>query len=160
MFSSLVRSSSSCLGLHDSRQLWLPLVAILNELLLVVEELLVQEGRVLEVGALDDGIDGASLLTEATEDALGHIDVVLRRTARAVRPRLRLNLDSEGGACCLAKFASNATLFTSWVAAQGMFATEHGTEWTLLPRVVQDVIRLEGRLDSEEEDRPDQLSVE
>ena len=79
-------SFSSCPGLclHDSGELGLPLVAILDELLLVVEELLVEEGSVLKVWSLDDSIDWAGLLAESTENALGHIDVVLGGTARAV----------------------------------------------------------------------------
>lgn len=49
-------------GLEVGRQLRLPLVAVVEQLLLVVEQLLVRLGRELEVGALDDGVDGARLL--------------------------------------------------------------------------------------------------
>ena len=47
----------------------LPAVAIVEELLLIVQQLLVRLGRVLKVGALDDGVDRARLLAEAAVDA-------------------------------------------------------------------------------------------
>ena len=119
-----------------------------------------EEGRVLEVGALDDRIDGARLLAEATEDALGHVDVILGRAAGAIRPRLTLNLDSEGRASCFTKLASDASLFACGVATECVLAAEHRAERAFFPRVMQDVIRFERRVDSEEEDWPDQLSVE
>ena len=156
----LSSSSRSGLGLHDSGQLWFPLVAILDELFLVVKQLLVQEGRVLEVGALDNRIDGACLLAEAAEDALGHVDVVLGRATRTIRPWLTLNLDSEGRASCFTKLASDASLLACGVASEGVLAAEHGAERAFFPRVMQDVIGFERRVDSEEEDWPDQLSVE
>ena len=102
---------SSCpgLGFHDSGQLGLPLVAILNQLLLVVEELLVEEGRVFEVGALDDGVDGAGLLAEAAVDALGHVNIVARRAPGAVSTLLRLNGDGLCGADGLAQLARDTS---------------------------------------------------
>ena len=153
-------SSRPCLGFHDSGQLGLPLVAILDELLLVVEKLLVKEGRVFEVGALDDGVDRAGLLAEATEDALGHVDVVLGRTARAIRSRLTLNLDGKGRTGSFAKFAGDASLLTCGIPAERMLTSEHRTEWALLPRIVQHVIRLKRRVDSKEEDGPHELCME
>ena len=118
---------SACAGLdfHDTGQLRFPLVTVLNKLLLVVEQLLVEECGVLEVGALDDGVNGAGLLAETTEDALGHVDIVLSGAARAIWPRLRLNSDSEGGASSLAQFASNAALLASWVTTESVLSTEH-----------------------------------
>jgi len=69
---------------HDSCELWLPFIAILDELLLVVEQLFVEESRILVVWTLDDGVDWASLLAKATEDALCHIDVVFCGAAGAI----------------------------------------------------------------------------
>ena len=126
---------------HDSRELWLPLVAILNELLLVVEQLFVEESRVFVVWPLDDGVDWACLLTKATEDALRHIDVVFCGAAGAIWSWLRLDRDGVSWASRLAQFASDATLLTSWVSAQSMLSSEHGTERSLLPRVVDDVLQ-------------------
>lgn len=119
-----------------------------------------KEGRVFKVGSLDDGIDRAGLLAEATEDALGHVDVVLGRTARSVRPRLTLNLDSKGWARGFAKLASDASFLASGIPSQRMLTTEHGAERTLLPWIVKHVIRLKRRVDSEEENGPDKLRVE
>ena len=59
-----------------------------SALLFVVDELLVGFGGELVVGSLDDGVDGTGLLTEAAVDALGHVDVVPRRLARACGKRL------------------------------------------------------------------------
>ena len=81
-------SARSGLDLHDSRELGLPLVSVLNQLFLVVQELFVQECRVLVVRSFDNGINRACLLTESAEDALSHIDIVLGGTTRAIRSRL------------------------------------------------------------------------
>ncbi|KAJ8552493.1 hypothetical protein ON010_g10051 [Phytophthora cinnamomi] len=62
----------------------LPLVTVGQQLGLVVQQLLVALGGELEVRALDDGVHGARLLAEAAVDALGHVDVVARSTARAI----------------------------------------------------------------------------
>ena len=55
------------------------------------------EGGVLEVGSLDNSVNGASFLAETTEDALGHIDIVLSGSARAIGTGLGFDLDSKGG---------------------------------------------------------------
>ena len=156
----LPSSSSTRLHFHDSRQLWFPLVSIVNELLLVVEQLLVPESGVLKVGSFDNGIDGAGFLAESAEDALSHVDIILGSPSRAIGARLTFNLDCKGRAGGLAQLASNASLFTSGVATERMLTTEHGGEWSLLPRVVDDVIGLEGTPVSEEHGWPRQLGHE
>ena len=118
-------SAGSGLDLHDSRELRLPLVTVFDELLFVVKELLMQECRVLEVRAFDNGINWASFLAEAAEDALGHVDVILGRTARAIGTRLGLNGDSESRAGGFAEFAGNAALLTCGVTTEGVLTTEH-----------------------------------
>jgi len=120
------RSASPRLDFHNSRELGLPLVTVLDQLLLVVKKLLVKECRVFKVRAFNNSIDWASLLAEPTKDALCHVDVVLGGAARAIRPRLRLNRDGERGAGSLAQLASDASLFSGWVAAQGVLTSEHG----------------------------------
>ena len=117
-----------------------------------------QKGGVLEVGAFYDGVDGACLLAEAAENALSHIDVVLGRAARAVRSWLRLDSDGEGRARSLAQLARDATLLTGWVASEGVLTTEHRRERTLLPWVVQNVIRLHRGPNTKEHRWPRQLS--
>ena len=62
-------SSVEVVGLDVGRDLGLPLVAVVEQLLLVVEQLLVRLGRELKVGPLDDGVDRARLLQ--TERKLG-----------------------------------------------------------------------------------------
>lgn len=53
-----------------------PLVAVGQQLFLIVQELLVGLGGELEVGSLDDGVHRAGLLAESAVDALGHVNVV------------------------------------------------------------------------------------
>ena len=138
-------SAGSRLHLHDSRELGLPLVSVIDKLLLVVKQLLVEECRVFEVGALDNGVDGASLLAEAAENALGHVDVVLGRATGAIGSRLRLDRDSESRASSFAQLAGDAAFFTGGVATQGVLATEHGAQRSLLPRVVKNVLKVESK---------------
>ena len=64
------------IGLDVGLDLNLPLVPVLQQLLLVVQQLLVGLGGVLEVGPFHDGVHWASLLTETAVNALGHINVV------------------------------------------------------------------------------------
>ncbi len=97
-------------------------------------------GGVFKVRTLDNCIHRARLLAKATEDALGHVDVVFGGAARTVRAGLRLNHDSEGGAGGLAEFAGNAALLTSGVSAEGMFSSEVDTEGSLLPGVVDNML--------------------
>src|SRR5262245_24439949 len=60
------------------RDLALPAVAIRQQPLLVVIELLAGLGGEFEVRALDDGVDRASLLAQPAIDAFHHVDVVAR----------------------------------------------------------------------------------
>jgi len=50
------------IGLQVGGNLRFPLVAVAEQLLLVVEQLLVRLREEFEVGSLDDGVDGTSLL--------------------------------------------------------------------------------------------------
>ena len=138
-------STGPGLDFHDSRKLRLPFVSVFDQLLLVVKELLVEEGRVFEVGAFDNGVDGASLCAEAAEDALGHVNVVLGGAAGAIGSGLGLNGDREGGAGRLAQFASDAAFLTSGVAAQGVLASEHRAQGSLLPWIMQDVLKAKAK---------------
>src|SRR5689334_24800946 len=99
-------------------ELTLPTVAVGEQSLLVVIQLLARLGRELEVGALDDGIDRAGLLAEATVDALGHVDVVARGAPAAVVARLGLDGDGLGGTDRLAELAGDAALLAVGIAAQ------------------------------------------
>src|SRR5260370_709673 len=65
-------------GVDVGGELGFPAFAVLQQLVLVVEQLLAGFGGVFEVRALDDGIDRAGFLAEAAIDALGHVDVVAR----------------------------------------------------------------------------------
>jgi hypothetical protein len=73
---------------NASSQKGLPAITIGQEFLLAVEQFFVSLCRILKVGSLHNGIDGASLLTKATENALGHINIVAGSAATAVRSGL------------------------------------------------------------------------
>src|ERR1700756_630089 len=92
-------------------ELALPAVAVGEQALFVVVELLARLGGELEVGALDDGIDRAGLLAQAAVDALHHVDVVAGGAARAVvAARTGLDGDGLGRADRLAQLAGDAAL--------------------------------------------------
>ena len=116
----------------DRGQLRLPLVAVREQLLLVVQQLLARLGGVLGVGALDNGVHGARLLAEAAVDALGHVDVVAGRAAGAVGALLGLDRDGLGRADGLAQLAGDAALLAGRVAAQGVLAAEAWRDGALL----------------------------
>src|SRR5215469_2186473 len=73
----------------------LPAVAVGQQLLFVVEELLMGLGSELEIRPLDDRIDRTGLLAIAAIDALCHVDVVACRSAAAVLARLGLDCDRQ-----------------------------------------------------------------
>src|SRR5262249_56875374 len=106
-----------------------PAVAVREQALLVVVELLARLGRELEVGPRDDGVDRAGLLAHAAVDALHHVDVVARGAAGAVvAARAGLDGDRLGGADRLAQLAGDAALLAVRVAAQHMLAAEARAE--------------------------------
>ena len=102
----------------------LPAVAVREQLLLVVEQLLARLGGELVVRAHDDGVDRAGLLAEAAIDALGHVDVVAGRAAAAVGARLALDDDALRRADRLAQLAGDAALLAVGIAAQHVLAAE------------------------------------
>mmetsp|Transcript_39253 Transcript_39253/g.93942 ORF Transcript_39253/g.93942 Transcript_39253/m.93942 type:complete len:241 (+) Transcript_39253:181-903(+) len=141
------------------RERGLPLVAVLEQLLLVVEQLLVRLRRVLEVGPLDDGVHRAGLLAEAAVDALGHVDVVARGAPRAVLTHLRLDGDGLRRADGLAQLARDAPLVAARVASQRVLASEARREVSLLEGVVDGGLLLE-QLEEGERHAADQLAHE
>lgn len=134
----------------------LPLVAVSEKFLLVVQQLLVRLCGELEVGALDDGIDWASFLqlqarfetasnrsedlnshlTESTVNTLGHVNIVASCTSAAVSTFFSLDGDGLSWADGLTKFARDAALLSAWVSSEGVFTSESGAERSLLERVV------------------------
>src|SRR5437764_5347460 len=143
-------------------ELALPAVAVVEELLLVVEELLAGLDRELVVRALDDGVDRAGLLAVAAIDALHHVDIVARRAARAVvAARARLDGDGLGRADRLAELAGDAAFLAVRVAAQRMLAAQARRAVVRFEGVVDRRLRREevlhrkpkGREELPEEDR-------
>ena len=107
------------------RDLTLPAVAVIQQLVLVVVELLARLRRELEVRAFDDGIDGAGLLAQPAVDAFDHVDVVARRAPGAVvAARTGFDGNRLRRADRLAQLAGDAALLTVGVAAQRVLAAE------------------------------------
>ena len=113
-----------------------PLVPVVEELLLIVQEFLVRVRGVLEVGALHDRVHRARLLAEAAVDALRHVDVVPRRAPRAVLAHLRLDRDRLRRADRLAELARDAALLARRVPPERVLAAEARAQEALLVRVV------------------------
>src|SRR5215469_5298866 len=124
------------IGRQIGGDLGFPAVAVVQQLLLVVEEFLPGFGSELEVRTLDDGVDRAGFLAQPAIDTFGHVDVVARRPAAAIRARLGLDGDGLGRADRLAELAGDAALLAAGVAAQGMLPPEAGAQRTLLIGVV------------------------
>ncbi|KIT99185.1 hypothetical protein QU38_02895, partial [Staphylococcus aureus] len=103
-----MRLTVRCIGGKVRGDGALPAVAILEQLLLLVDQLLAAFGGELEVRALDDRIDRAGFLAQAAIDALGHVDVVARGAAAAVLARLGLDRDRQRRAHRLAQLARDA----------------------------------------------------
>src|SRR6185312_10900952 len=129
--SSIRRVEREVLG-----DLGLPAVAVREQLLLVVEELLAGLDGEFKIRPLDDRIDRTGFLAEAAIDAFRHVDVVARRAAAAILARLGLDGDGERGAHRLAQFAGDAALLTVGIAAQSMLAAEARRKGSLLEGVV------------------------
>jgi len=133
---NIIRLSIQIVGLDVGLYLRLPLVADAEQLLLVVEEFFVGVRGVLEVRALHNSIHRAGLLTEPTEDALCHVNVVAGGAPGTVLPLLRLYGDGLGRADGLTQLAGDAALLPCRVAAQRVLSSEPGAEGSLLKGVL------------------------
>src|SRR5262249_14109258 len=110
-----------------------PAIAVREQALLVVIELLARLGRELEVWPLDDRIDRASLLDQPERDDLHQVEVVARGGARAViGAGARLNGDRLRRTDRLAQLAGNAALLAVRIAAQRVLAAEAWRDRPLL----------------------------
>ena len=90
---SVFFSSVEIVRLDVSRNLLLPSVAIIQQLLLVVQQLFPGLCAELEVGSLDYGVHWTCLLTQSTVDALGHVNVVSGGPPTSVLSLFRLDCD-------------------------------------------------------------------
>src|SRR3954462_13044830 len=140
------RSSRSPIGRVERevlRDLGFPAVAVRQQLVLVVEQLLAGLGGELQIWPLDDRIDRAGLLAIAAIDAFRHVDVIARRAPAAVLARLGLDRDRKRRADRLAQFAGNAALLAVRIAAQHVLAAEARADRVLLVRIIDRYRRLE-----------------
>jgi len=81
-------------SLDVSSDLLLPPISIAQQFLFVIQQLLVGLCRELKVGSLNNGIHRTCLLTEATVDALGHVNIISCGSSASVSPHLCFNCDS------------------------------------------------------------------
>src|SRR5437667_2139464 len=138
-FSPILRIELDLLG-----DLALPAVAVGEQALLVVVELLARLGGELEVGPLDNSVDRAGFLAQPAIDAFDHVDVVAGGAARAVvAARAGLDGDRLRRADRLAQLAGDAALLAVGVAAQRMLAAETRRERPLLERIIERRLGLE-----------------
>lgn len=79
------------ISVNVSRNFRLPLVPVIQQFFLIVQQFLVAFRGKLEIRALDDRVHRTRLLTKPAVNALGHVDVVARRAPRSVRSLLRLD---------------------------------------------------------------------
>jgi len=142
-------SSVHGLVLEVLRNLHFPHVAVLEQLLLIVEEFLSCFSAEFSVRTLDDSIDGTSLLTEAAVNALGHVDVVPGRSASSVLTLLGFDSDGLRRANGLTELACDAPLLTRRVTTQHVLTTEPRGNGALLERVVNRDILIEKVLHAE-----------
>jgi hypothetical protein len=142
----------------------LPLVTVGQKLLLIVKKLNTSLRSKLKVGTLDNGVDRARFLAEATVDALGHVNIVTGSATRTVSTGLSLNGDGASRADSLAQLAGNTSVdisksqvsdeteaerggnsrsrgtvpfLTRLVSAESMLTTEARAKRTLFERIVK-----------------------
>src|ERR1700732_4876705 len=107
------------------RDLALPAVAVGEQALLVVVELLARLGGEFEIRPFHDGVDRTGFLAQAAIDALHHVDVVAGGAPGAViAARPGLDGDGLGRADRLAQLAGDAALLAVRIAAQRMLAAK------------------------------------
>src|SRR5262249_17223044 len=124
--------------------LTLPALAIREQTLLVVVELLARFSREFKIRAFDNGVNRTGFLAKPAINAFHHVDVVTRRSACAIiAARPGLNRDSLCRTDCLAELACDAALFPVGIATQGMFTAEARRNWPFLEWIVQRCLRLE-----------------
>src|SRR5262245_19347561 len=132
----------------------LPAVAVGEQALLVVVELLARLGGEFEIRTFDDGVDRAGLLAEPAIDAFDHVDVVARGAAGAiVAPWSGLDGDCLRRADRLAELAGDAALLAIRVAAQHVLAAEARRDRPLLERIIERRLGLEEVAQRQEECR-------
>src|SRR5262249_4024772 len=129
---------------HVARDLTFPAVAVGEQALLVVVELLARLGGELEVRAFHDGVHGTGLLAQAAIDAFHHVGVVAGGPPRAVvAARSRLDGDGLGRADRLAQLARYTALLAVGIAAQRVLAAEARRERAFFEGIVKGRLRLE-----------------
>lgn len=104
--------SVEVISLYVGSYLCFPLVSVVEELLLVVEQFLMGFSGELEVGTLYDSVHRTRLLTEAAVDAFGHVNVVASRPPAAISTSLCFDADGLGWTDSFTQLAGDATLLS------------------------------------------------
>jgi hypothetical protein len=114
----------------------LPHIPVGQQFFLVIKQLFVRFGAVLEVRALNDGVNWTSFLAQTTENTLGHVDIVSGGSSRTVGSFFGFDGDGLGWARGFAEFASDASFFAGGVSPQRMFSPEPWRQRTLFEWVI------------------------
>src|SRR3977135_3538155 len=93
-------------------------IAYREQHFLRIDEVAALLAVIFENPRLDDRVDRTALFAKAAEDAFGEIDVIARRSPRAVVTLLRLDRDRERRTHRFAQLAGDATLLAVRIAAQ------------------------------------------
>ncbi|EDK41018.2 conserved hypothetical protein [Meyerozyma guilliermondii ATCC 6260] len=147
IFSLLVRSSLIRLfylsvwsvSINTVLQFLLPLITILQQLLLIIQQLLSGLGRILHIWRLHDGIHGTRFSTVATVDTLGHVNVVLVGSSQSIGTFFCLDGDGLCWANSFTQLTCNTSLFTAGVSPQSVFSSESGRDGSLFKWVIDGI---------------------
>ncbi len=90
---------------------------------------------------LNDSIHRTAFLAKPTIDTLGHIEIISRRSPRAIFSLLGFNRDGLGRTDRFTQLACDASFFAGRVAAEGVFTTEAWGDGPLLERIVDGISR-------------------
>jgi len=92
--------------------------------------------RRTSIRPLNDRIHRTTLLTIPTINTLRHVNVISRRPPASILALLGFDRDCLCGTHGFAQLAGDAAFFAGRVAAEGMLASETGTDWALFEGVV------------------------
>ncbi len=104
--------------------LFLVPVAYSQQHFLGINEVATLFAVVLQNTGLDNGVHRTGFFAETAKYAFGQVNVIARRTARAVLALLGFDSDRKCGTDRLAQLAGDTSLFSIWVAAQRMQTSE------------------------------------
>lgn len=113
-----------------------PFVTILQQFFLIVKQLFARLRCIFKVGPLHNCVDGARLLTEATVDAFGHIDIVASGSSTTVSTVFGLDGDGLSWTNGLTKFARYTPLLAGRIPTKGVLPSKTWTQRSLFEWII------------------------